>query len=112
MALDSLTERDHRVRLLERYGPLLSDLQREVLDLHLLQDWSLAEVAEVRGTSRAAVHDIVRRATLQLEAFEAQLGLCRDDAEREVAAVAVERRLAELKRLVAELDAAIAALRR
>ena len=46
--------------LYERYGALLTEHQRSVLDLYLRSDWSLAEIAEHEGTSRAAVHDIVR----------------------------------------------------
>src|SRR5947209_9766597 len=45
MALDRLTSRERQIALLDRYGALLTDHQREVLDLHLREDWSLAEIA-------------------------------------------------------------------
>ena len=66
MALDTLQARSRYLALFDRYGALLTDHQREVLDLHLRSDWSLAEIAGHQGTSRAAVHDIVRRSTRSL----------------------------------------------
>lgn len=63
------------MELFERYGPLLTDQQREVLELYLRRDWSLSEIARSRETSRAAVHDLVRRAGQALEEYESRLGL-------------------------------------
>ncbi|HAC46677.1 MAG TPA: DNA-binding protein, partial [Chloroflexi bacterium] len=39
---------------------MLTKHQQEVLELSLRSDWSLAEIADHQGTSRAAVHDIVK----------------------------------------------------
>ena len=54
MALDTLQARNRYLALYDRYGALLTDHQRQVLDLHLGNDWSLAEIAANQGTSRAA----------------------------------------------------------
>ena len=75
MSLDTLQARSRYLALFDRYGALLTDHQREVLDLYLKSDWSLAEIAANQGTSRAAVHDIVRRSTRSLEEYERRLGL-------------------------------------
>src|SRR5260221_12707793 len=82
MALDTLRSREHRVALLERYGNLLTERQREVLDLHLGSDWSLAEIASRQRVSRSAVHDLIRRSIQLLEDSERRLGLLAE-AERQ-----------------------------
>lgn len=61
--------------LYDIYGPLLTPRQREMVELHYFDDWSLAEIAERLGVSRQAVHDHLRRAEEQLEGYEAALGV-------------------------------------
>ena len=73
MALDTLRSREHNVALLERYGTLLTEHQREVLELHLGSDWSLAEIATRQKVSRSAVHDLIRRSVQLLEDSERRL---------------------------------------
>jgi predicted DNA-binding protein YlxM (UPF0122 family) len=104
MALDTLQARGRALALHERYGALLTDHQREVVDLYLRSDWSLAEIAKHQGTSRAAVHDIVRRSTLALQEYERRLGLLSEAAKRRRAVEALERDLDSLKRRVARLQ--------
>ena len=104
MPLDRLQTRSKFLALFERYGALLTDHQRTVLDLHLRSDWSLGEIAEHEGTSRAAVHDIVRRSRLSLEDYEKRLGLIREAERRRRAVETLERELADLKRRMAKLS--------
>jgi predicted DNA-binding protein YlxM (UPF0122 family) len=106
MALDTLQARGRALALYERYGPLLTDHQRKVVDLYLSSDWSLAEIAEHQGTSRAAVHDIVRRSTQALEEYERRLGLLAEAARRRRAVEALERDVDGLRRRVARLEGA------
>ncbi len=103
MALDTLQARNRYLALYDRYGALLTDHQRQVLDLHLRNDWSLAEIAANQGTSRAAVHDIVRRSTRALEDYEARLGLLKDADRRRRALASLERELADLKQRMTQL---------
>jgi uncharacterized protein len=103
MALDTLQARNRYLALYDRYGALLTDHQRQVLDLHLRNDWSLAEIAANQGTSRAAVHDIVRRSTRSLEDFEARLGLLKEACRRRRAIATLERELTDLKQRMAQL---------
>jgi uncharacterized protein len=105
MSLDTLQTRNHHLALFDRYGALLTDHQREVLDLHLKSDWSLAEIAAHGGTSRAAVHDIVRRSTRSLEEYEGRLGLLKEAGRRRRAIASLERELTNLKQHVTRLDA-------
>src|ERR1700682_3077765 len=104
MALDTLQERGRVLALYERYGALLTDHQREVVDLYLRSDWSLAEIAHHQGASRAAVNDIVRRSTLALQEYERRLGLLSESARRRRALDALDRELDGLKRRLARLE--------
>jgi predicted DNA-binding protein YlxM (UPF0122 family) len=104
MALDTLAARSRALALYERYGALLTDHQRAIVDLYLRSDWSLAEIAKHQGTSRAAVHDIVRRSTLALEEYERRLGLLSEAARRRRAVDALERELDGFKKRVAKLE--------
>jgi len=104
MRLDTLTARSRHLALFERYGALLTMHQQEVLDLSLRSDWSLAEIADHQGTSRAAVHDIVKRSTDALEDFEKRLGLLAEAGRRRRKVALLERELAGLTRRVAELE--------
>jgi uncharacterized protein len=98
--LDTLQARGRTLALYERYGALLTVHQREVLDLYLRSDWSLAEIAQHVRTSRAAVHDIVRRSTLALLDYEKRLGLLAESARR-------RREIASLKRQIARLEGTV-----
>lgn len=76
--MDTVLNRVIRIGLLyDFYSSLLTEKQKEYLNIHYLQDLSLAEIAEQSGTSRQAVHDILRRAEQTLEEYEAKLGLLR-----------------------------------
>lgn len=61
--------------LFDFYGALLTDKQRQCLDMHYLNDFSLSEIANEFKVSRQAVHDILRRAEQTLEEYEAKLHL-------------------------------------
>ncbi|HKW08372.1 MAG TPA: hypothetical protein VJS19_12485 [Candidatus Dormibacteraeota bacterium] len=97
MSLDTLQARGKTLALLERYGALLTEHQREVMDLYLRSDWSLAEIALHQGTSRAAVHDIVRRSTNALQDYEKRLGLLAESARRRREIESLKRQLARLE---------------
>jgi uncharacterized protein len=96
----------HRLqRLLDVYGPLLTDHQREACRLRLDDDWSYTELAEAFGCTRSGAYDLVRRALAQLEHFEERLGHAAELARRD----AVEAELRSQLRLRAETPAAATA---
>jgi predicted DNA-binding protein YlxM (UPF0122 family) len=105
MALDTLQARSRYLALFERYGKLLTEHQREIVDLYLRSDWSLGEIADHQGTSRAAVHDLVRRSTQALEEYERRLGLLSEAARRRKAIDALDRELDGLRRRISRLEA-------
>ncbi len=61
--------------LYDFYGELLTKHQREVYEDLVLNDMSLAEIAEEQGVTRQAVHDLLRRCDKLLEGYEEKLGL-------------------------------------
>ncbi len=61
--------------LLDTYGPLLTDKQRQFMQMHYEQDLSFGEIAAMNGVSRQAIHDSVKHAEHALEELEAKLSL-------------------------------------
>ncbi|MCF0111444.1 MAG: YlxM family DNA-binding protein [Erysipelotrichaceae bacterium] len=61
--------------LYDFYGDLLTDKQKEVFEWYYQNDNSLAEIAEQSGSSRAAVHDVLKRTEQLLEDYEKSLHL-------------------------------------
>lgn len=64
------------VVLLDFYGQLLTDKQREVLELYYNEDLSLAEIAQNTGSiTRQGVRDSIKRGEQALFGMEEKLGL-------------------------------------
>ena len=63
--------------LFDYYGDMLTERQRQCLDLRYNQDLSLAEIAQELGVSRQGVHDNIVRAEAHLEKMEAKTGCVR-----------------------------------
>src|SRR5258707_15766330 len=103
MPLDRLQVRSRFLALYERYGALLTAHQQSILDLHLRSDWSLAEIAQHEGTSRAAGHARVRRSRLALDDDEKGLGLLTEAQKRKSALETPRPALASLRRHMAPL---------
>ena len=61
--------------LLDIYGELLTEKQRDMLELYYNDDLSLAEIAEHYEISRQGVHDSIKRGEETLREYERVLGL-------------------------------------
>lgn len=61
--------------LADFYGPLLTEKQRYIWDLHYEQDLSLVEIAAAEDISRQAVYDLLKRTEKILREYETKLGL-------------------------------------
>ena len=63
--------------LLDFYGDMLTDKQRDVIDLYYNDDLSLAEIAQNEGITRQGVRDSIKRGEAQLFEMEERLGLAK-----------------------------------
>lgn len=70
-----LNKKDHMNSLFDFYETLLTDKQREIISDYYRDDLSLTEIAEVQNTSKAAVHDMIKRCEAHLEDYESKLKL-------------------------------------
>ena len=59
--------------LLDLYGPMLTDKQRDVIELYYNQDLSLAEIAEHEQITRQGVRDNIKRGEAFLLEMEEKL---------------------------------------
>lgn len=81
--------------LLDFYGDMLTDKQREVIEFYYNDDLSLSEIADNQGITRQGVRDSIKRAESQLLYMEERLGLARRfremrDGLEQIASAAVQ----------------------
>ena len=69
-------EKNIRISILcDIYGSLLTDKQKDVLDLYYNDNLSLSEISEEINITRQAVRDSIVKAEKKLYSFEENLGL-------------------------------------
>lgn len=61
--------------LLDFYGEVLTEKQKEILELYYNEDLSLAEIAESNGLTRQGVRHVIKKAEDTLYDLESKLGL-------------------------------------
>lgn len=61
--------------LFDFYGELLDEHKKKIFEDYVLNDLSLAEIADEQGISRQGVHDVVKRCTKKLKEYESVLHL-------------------------------------
>jgi len=62
--------------LLDFYGDLLTEKQREVTEMYYNDDMSLSEIAEIVGITRQGVRDAIKRSEQVMTEFEDKVGFC------------------------------------
>lgn len=88
----SMDNRNRMVCLFDCYGRLLTEKQRTLFAYYFDEDLSLAEISDLVGISRQAVHNSISRCEESLEAFEKNLGMLRRDGEVDAGARSHHRR--------------------
>ncbi len=68
--------------LLDSYGPLLTERQREIVSMYRNDDLSLGEISELTGITRQGVSECIRKAEAALISYEEKLGLQKTYEER------------------------------
>lgn len=75
--------------LLDFYGDMLTDKQKDVIDLYYNQDLSLGEIADEVGISRQGVRDSIKRGEAILFEMEGRLGFLNNFRASEKAAAKI-----------------------
>ncbi|MDD6236489.1 MAG: sigma factor-like helix-turn-helix DNA-binding protein [Clostridiales bacterium] len=85
--------------LLDYYGGMLTDKQRDVIDLYYNQDLSLAEIAEHEKISRQGVRDNIKRGEAYLTELEENLHMAKQAASLLHLLEEIQRRNREIYRI-------------
>ncbi|MGD9559531.1 MAG: YlxM family DNA-binding protein [Oscillospiraceae bacterium] len=83
--------------LIDFYGDVLTDKQREVIEQYYNADLSLAEIAENFGITRQGVRDSIKRGEAILLDLEEKVGFARRQR-------VLEEKTAELEALVRDIE--------
>ncbi|HIS78269.1 YlxM family DNA-binding protein [Anaeromassilibacillus sp. An200] len=82
--------------LLDFYGEMLTQKQREVIEYYYNDDLSLAEIADNEGITRQGVRDSIKRAEAQLLEMEERLGLARRFREMQAGLEQIQKAAREI----------------
>ena len=76
--VEKMFEKDFRISyLLDFYGNILTDKQKDAIDLYYNEDLSLAEIADHQDISRQGVRDAIKRGEETLIEMENKLGFAK-----------------------------------
>ncbi|MBO1199264.1 putative DNA-binding protein [Staphylococcus simiae] len=85
--------------LFDFYQSLLTNKQRNYLELFYLEDYSLSEIADTFDVSRQAVYDNIRRTGDLVEDYEAKLALYQKFEQRQEIYKEMKRHLNDTKKI-------------
>ncbi|MHB1151729.1 MAG: YlxM family DNA-binding protein [Eubacteriales bacterium] len=63
--------------LFDYYDVLLSERQRDVINLYYNDDFSLSEIADLIGITRQGVRDAIKKSEILLTDYESKLGFAK-----------------------------------
>lgn len=78
--------------LVDFYGEMLSEKQKEAMDLYYNEDLSLSEIADITGLTRPGVRDRLVKSEAILKKLEDKLGLLKrfEEMKDEISVIASE----------------------
>ena len=85
--------------LFDFYQSLLTDKQRNYLELFYLQDYALSEIADTFNVSRQAVYDNIRRTGDLVEDYETKLKLYEKFEQRQMIYNEMKQSIHDTKKL-------------
>ena len=85
--------------LLDYYGDLLTEKQRDFISLYYDEDLSLSEIAENEGITRQGVRDSIKRAEALLFEMEEKLGIAKRFEEIKDKLTIINESAAEISRI-------------
>ena len=92
--------------LLDFYGDMLTEKQRDVVELYYNEDLSLAEIAAHSGITRQGVRDSTKRAERQLLEYEDRLHLAARFRRIEEVLSTIVREAQPIEKLTSRFDGA------
>ncbi|QGH34509.1 putative DNA-binding protein [Gracilibacillus salitolerans] len=104
-----MLEKTTRINALyDFYQQLLTEKQRNYMEMYYVEDFSLGEISETSNVSRQAIYDNIRRTEHMLEEYEEKLGLYQKFLKRqallqELHGLAKENNDRELKEKVEQI---------
>lgn len=90
--------------LLDIYNELLTEKQRNIMNLYYNEDYSLAEISEINNTSRQAIHDSIRRCNKLLNTYEGKLNLLKLQEDMKKQDKVLLKKLGEIKEISDNID--------
>lgn len=91
--------------LLDYYGAILPERQRDALELYYNDDLSLAEIADEMGISRQGVRDAIKRGEAELVELESALGIYKTQAQMKSEADSIVSELCDIASRIGGTDA-------
>ena len=79
--------------LYDFYGALLTDKQREVMELYHEENYSIVEIADELGVSKQAIHENLKKSEKILRSYEEKLGLMKSLLETRELIEAIDCRI-------------------
>ena len=67
----------NKIYLIDTYSSMLTETQREMMELYYYEDLSLGEIAENAGISRQGVRDSIKRGETAIDELEEKLGFAK-----------------------------------